>query len=84
MVGIFVSHDVNPAIPSGILYGNWSLLYKQCMVTVLSAAFSFIATYIILVVFHKTIGIRVEKKMNLVVWICLNMVKKRIIVRGSV
>lgn len=62
MVGIFASHDVNPAIPSGIMYGNWSLLYKQCVVTVLSAAFSFIATYIILVVLHKTIGIRVREE----------------------
>lgn len=59
LVGVFASNKVNPAIPDGAIYGNWALLYKQTVVTMLGAAFSFGATYILLVIIHKTIGLRV-------------------------
>jgi Amt family ammonium transporter len=59
MVGVFASHDINSSIPSGLIYGNWSLLYKQTIVTFLGALFSFSATYIILLALKHTIGIRV-------------------------
>lgn len=61
LVGVFASHEINPIVPNGLIYGNASLLYKQVVVTVCAAIFSFVATYIILFVLDKTIGIRVSK-----------------------
>lgn len=65
MVGVFSSHEVNPAIPDGLIYGQWSLLYKQIVVTCLAALFSFCATYLILILLHKIIGIRVREEEEL-------------------
>lgn len=62
MVGIFASHEVNPAIPNGLIYGQWTLLYKQIVVTCLAALFSFCATYLILIILQKLIGIRVREE----------------------
>lgn len=61
MVGIFASHDINSAVPNGAIYGDWDLLIKQIVVTVLSASFSFIGTYLILLLLKHTIGIRVDE-----------------------
>jgi ammonium transporter, Amt family len=60
LVGIFASHEINPSIPNGLIYGNASLLYKQAIVTVCAAAFSFAATYVIIFILDKIIGIRVS------------------------
>ncbi|AUR51280.1 ammonium transporter [Aquella oligotrophica] len=60
LVGVFASNKINPAIPDGAIYGNWSLLYKQLVVTSLGALFSFTATYVLLAIIHKTIGLRVN------------------------
>ena len=62
LVGVFASHDVNSAIPSGAIYGNWDLLYKQVVVTCLSAAFCFFATYGVLLILRHTIGLRVDEE----------------------
>lgn len=65
MVGVFASHGVNSAIPDGLIYGQWTLLYRQVIVTCLAALFSFCATYLILVILHKLIGIRVREEEEL-------------------
>ncbi len=65
LVGIFASHDINPAIPNGAIFGNWQLFIKQSVVTILAALFSFVATYLILQLLHKTIGIRVTEEHEL-------------------
>lgn len=61
LVGVFASSKVNSAVPDGLIYGHADLLWKQILVTVCGAAFSFFATYLILIVMSKTIGIRVEE-----------------------
>lgn len=61
LVGVFASNKVNSAIPDGLIYGNVNLLWKQVVVSVLGAGFAFVATYLILLVMSRTIGIRVEE-----------------------
>ena len=61
LVGVFASNDINPNVPNGLIYGSATLLYKQIIITICAAVFSFIATYIILLILDKTIGIRVSK-----------------------
>lgn len=65
LVGVFASHDINPAIPNGAIFGDWQLLIKQSIVTILAALFSFVATYLILLILRKTIGIRVTEEHEL-------------------
>lgn len=65
LVGVFASHDINPAIPNGAIFGDWQLLIKQSIVTILAALFSFAATYLILLILRKTIGIRVTEEHEL-------------------
>lgn len=60
LVGVFASTDINPNIPNGLIYGNASLLYKQIIVTICAASFSFIVTYVMLRILDKTIGLRVS------------------------
>lgn len=61
LVGVFACSKVNSAIPDGLIYGNHALIGKQVVVTVLGAGFSFVATYLILLVMSHTIGIRVQE-----------------------
>lgn len=61
LVGVFASSKVNSAIPDGLIYGHVNLLWKQIVVSVLGAGFAFVATYLILLVMSRTIGIRVEE-----------------------
>lgn len=61
LVGVFACSSVNPTVPNGLIYGSSSLLGKQVIVTVLGAGFSFFATYLILLVMSRTIGIRVQE-----------------------
>ncbi|MEN9391650.1 MAG: hypothetical protein RL017_948, partial [Pseudomonadota bacterium] len=60
MVGIFASHNVNPAIPDGAIYGNWDLVLKQLLVTIAVAAFSFIVSFVLLKFLDMTVGLRVN------------------------
>ena len=64
LLGVFASQSINPSIPNGVIYGNWSLLYKQVIVTIASAIYSFTCTYIIIYVLSKTIGIRVKEEVE--------------------
>jgi len=60
MVGVFASHTVNSAIPDGLIYGNFMLVYKQVVATGLTAFFSFFGTWVLLYVLKHVIKIRVE------------------------
>lgn len=60
MVGVFASHNINSTIPDGLIYGNFQLVYKQVLVTVLTALFSFLGTYLLLTILKNTMKIRVE------------------------
>ena len=61
LVGVFASHDINPNIPNGLIYnGSVGLLYKQMVVTVCAALFSFTATLFILFILDKIVGNRVS------------------------
>ena len=60
MVGVFASHAVNSAIPDGAIYGNFNLVYKQAVVTILTALFSFLGTYILVTFLKNIMKIRVE------------------------
>jgi Amt family ammonium transporter len=61
LVGVFASSKINAQVPDGLIYGNFNLLGKQLIVTCLCSAFSFAATYVILIIMSKTIGIRVDE-----------------------
>jgi Amt family ammonium transporter len=60
MVGVFASHNVNPVIPDGVIYGNWDLVWKQILVTTFVAAFSFIVSFVLLKLLDRTVGLRVN------------------------
>ena len=60
LVGIFSSNKINSTISNGLIYGGYQLLYKQIVVTLIVALYSFITTYLILYFLDKTIGIRVN------------------------
>lgn len=62
LVGVFATNKINAAIPNGLIYGNWALLWKQFAVTCLVAAFSFIATYVILKILNQLISLRVSEE----------------------
>jgi Amt family ammonium transporter len=65
LVGVFATNKINPNVPNGLIYGNWMLLYKQFIVTCLAAAFSFIATYLILIVLKMLTSLRVSEENEL-------------------
>jgi Amt family ammonium transporter len=43
--GIFASKAVNPAVPNGLIYGNWGLLQVQAISALVVAVYSFGITY---------------------------------------
>jgi Amt family ammonium transporter len=62
MTGLFASPNVNNAIAGGAWYGPRVVLGYQMAGLVVAAAFSFVCTFLIVFILHKTIGIRVEDK----------------------
>ncbi|KNC76717.1 hypothetical protein SARC_10799 [Sphaeroforma arctica JP610] len=58
--GLFASSGVNPNIPDGAFYGNWTLLGYQCFGILVSCSWSFFVTYLIMLALRFTIGIRAE------------------------
>jgi Amt family ammonium transporter len=44
-VGIFASKAVNPAVPNGLIYGNWDLLQTQAIAALVVVVYSFGITY---------------------------------------
>ena len=60
--GLFASKAINPAGADGIFFGNPGQLGIQVVATVVSAIFSFVATFVILKVIDLIIGIRVQEE----------------------
>ncbi len=62
LTGIFASKAVNQAGNDGLLNGNPALLGTQVISVLVVVVFAFIATYIILKILDKTIGLRVSQE----------------------
>ena len=60
--GLFASVAVNPGGADGLFFGNPGQLGIQVIATVVSAIFSFVATFVILKVIDLIIGIRVQEE----------------------
>ena len=60
--GLFASKAINPAGADGLFFGNPGQLGIQVIATVVSAIFSFVATFVILKVIDLIIGIRVQEE----------------------
>jgi Amt family ammonium transporter len=60
--GLFATTLVNPAGADGAFYGNWSLLGPQVLSVVVAAVFAFGATWIILKLIDRLIGLRVTQE----------------------
>ncbi|GAM24906.1 hypothetical protein SAMD00019534_080810, partial [Acytostelium subglobosum LB1] len=59
-IGFCAQKSINPAGENGVFYGNARLLGLQVMGVVVVAAWSIIATYTIIVVIDKLIGLRID------------------------
>lgn len=60
--GLFASAAVNSAGNNGLFFGNPSLLGIQALSLIAAISYSFVATWIILKVLDKTIGLRVNEE----------------------
>jgi Amt family ammonium transporter len=56
--GFFATRQVNPAGNDGVLYGNVSLLWVQCLAVVATIAFSALVTYVLIRILRATMGIK--------------------------
>jgi len=61
-VGLFASKLINPAGADGLFFGSTHQLYVQAIAVFATAAYSFIATFIIYKAIDMTIGVRVSEK----------------------
>jgi Amt family ammonium transporter len=64
--GIFASRAINAAGADGLLFGNPGLLWVQIVTVAVTAAFSFIVTYILATLLDLVIGLRVSENEELV------------------
>jgi Amt family ammonium transporter len=64
--GIFASKAINPAGADGLLLGNPGLLWTQFFAVAVTAAFSFVATYILATLIDLFVGLRVTENEELV------------------
>jgi len=60
--GLFAQTLINPAGNNGLLFGNQKLLLSQMIAILITAAYSFIMTAIILKALDKTLGLRVNEE----------------------
>ena len=60
MVGLFASKAINPAGADGLFLGNFNILGVQALSVLVTIAYSFTVTWIILKIFDKTLGVRVN------------------------
>jgi Amt family ammonium transporter len=58
----FATTLVNPAGVNGVFYGGWALLGSQAISVIAAATYAFGATWILLKVLDKTIGLRVPQE----------------------
>ena len=62
LTAFFASNAVNPAGPNGVFYGGADLLWKQLVVSLVVAAWSFFLSLLILLIMKKTMGLRVNEE----------------------
>lgn len=61
LTGVFATQSITgEGGLQGALYGNWNQLWIQIIATVVSIAFSAVMTFIIFYIVNKTVGIRVD------------------------
>ncbi len=60
--GLFAQTLINPAGNNGLFFGNHKLLISQMLAILITAAYSFIMTAIILKAIDKTLGLRVDEE----------------------
>jgi Amt family ammonium transporter len=66
LIGLFATKMTNSAGVNGFFYnGGWTLLGHQAVAVLAVVAYSFIATYILATILHKTIGLRVSEDAEL-------------------
>jgi Amt family ammonium transporter len=60
--GLFASKAINAAGADGLFYGNFSLLGVQALSVISAWVYSFVATFLILKVLDRTMGLRVNEE----------------------
>jgi Amt family ammonium transporter len=60
--GLFAQTLINPSGNNGLFFGNHKLLISQMLAILITAAYSFIMTAIILKALDKTLGLRVDEE----------------------
>jgi ammonium transporter, Amt family len=60
--GLFAQTLINPSGNNGLFFGNHKLLISQMLAILITAAYSFIMTAIILKAIDKTLGLRVDEE----------------------
>ena len=60
-IGFIASSLINPAGPTGLLYGNVTQIGIQAVGVAVAVALSFVGTTAILKIIDKTIGLRVKE-----------------------
>ncbi|HEX2179265.1 MAG TPA: ammonium transporter [Actinomycetota bacterium] len=66
LTGVFATTAINSAGADGLLYGNPGLVGRQLVAVVATIAYSLIATFVILFITDKLVGIRVSEDDELV------------------
>jgi len=63
LIGFFGTKVINSGGTNGFFYGGgWSLLGKQAIAVGATVGYSFVVTYILATILHKTIGLRVTEE----------------------
>lgn len=65
LTGLFATSDVNPAIKGGLFYGNGSQFWYQLAAQCVSAGYSTVVTFLILMFLKYTLGLRVPEEKEL-------------------
>jgi Amt family ammonium transporter len=60
--GLFAQTLINPSGNNGLFFGNQKLLFYQMIAILITAAYSFIMTALILKTLDKTLGLRVDEE----------------------
>jgi len=60
--GLFAQTLINPSGNNGLFFGNQKLLFYQMIAILITAAYSFIMTAIILKTLDKTLGLRIDEE----------------------
>ena len=58
LTGVFASKAINPAGADGLLYGNFHFFKVQCIAVVVTAAYAFVVTFVLLRLVDALVGLR--------------------------